>query len=364
MTAAGRRAGRGNVRSARPAVLQGESKAARIAANVATAIVAGRAAGRAAALAGRTAIRAATHAAVPVAIPVLIRAATVATAVAGIAVRSVASSPCSAAVAGAAPTVASDIGAISTAIRPTARIRATVTATIRAAAAAVAAAETMTVAGIRTAATIRMAADAATAAVPAARVTSMPTAARSMARQCPTKTSSRRPIAWSVRRRLRPTSPIRLQGSECSRHTPCAVRSAQRTPAEQTAHGVCLLRRAARLRPSSARIARGRPACEVDCRPIPLLDQQELLRIAAHGDHQPAAGGKLRHQRLRHVVRRGAHHDHVEGRVFGPSLVAVAAADGDVLVAQCGQPLRAAVAKGSWISTPYTSWHNSARTAA
>ena len=64
----------------------------------------------------------------------------------------------------------------------------------------------------------------------------------------------------------------------------------------------------------------------------------KLLVVAAHGNHQSAAGRKLVDQGLRHVIGRGRDQNHVERRVFRPTLIAVAATDGHVLVAELGQP--------------------------
>ena len=60
--------------------------------------------------------------------------------------------------------------------------------------------------------------------------------------------------------------------------------------------------------------------------------------VAAHGNHQSAAGRKLVDQRLRHVIGRGRDQNHVERRVFRPALIAVAATNVDVRVAERGQP--------------------------
>ena len=149
---------------------------------------------------------------VPVAIPVPIRAATVATAVPGIAGRSVASSPCSRRGCWCGPNCGERYWGDFYSDPPDCEDPCDCYGNYAGGGCRSCGGGYLTVAGIRTAATIRMAADAATAAAPAARVASMPTAARSTTRQCPTKTSSRRPIAWSVRRRHPANEPHRPQG--------------------------------------------------------------------------------------------------------------------------------------------------------
>jgi len=60
----------------------------------------------------------------------------------------------------------------------------------------------------------------------------------------------------------------------------------------------------------------------------------ELLARLAHREHEPSARLELIEQRARHVIRRRRDHDHVEGAFFGPSAIAVAAAQAHVLIAE------------------------------
>lgn len=69
----------------------------------------------------------------------------------------------------------------------------------------------------------------------------------------------------------------------------------------------------------------------------PFFEDQQFLRVAAHGDDQATAGGQLVDERRRDFRRGGGNDDHVEGGFFRPALIAVALADHDVLVAQLGQ---------------------------
>ena len=92
------------------------------------------------------------------------------------------------------------------------------------------------------------------------------------------------------------------------------------------------------------------------------FDQPKLLIIDADGNHQSAASGKLFDKRFRHGTRRGGHQDNIERRLFGPALVAIAAANMDICRSQ--EPpveLAACSANGRRISMPKTSLHNSAK---
>jgi len=87
-------------------------------------------------------------------------------------------------------------------------------------------------------------------------------------------------------------------------------------------------------------------AMAVDLAVLVTLDEEEFLVPLADGDDEFAARGELVDEGLGDVVGCGGDDDHVEGRFVGPALVAVAMADGDVLVAEVGESLLGFVGEG------------------
>src|ERR671912_1109455 len=108
-----------------------------------------------------------------------------------------------------------------------------------------------------------------------------------------------------------------------------------------------------RLRAPSMRLNRPSPPCEWDeadwndgFLPRPpariLSDQLQLLNPTGrpHGNHHSSAGFQLIQQRCGHVGRSRRDDDPVKWGLFGPAGIAVTVPDGDIDIAQVGQPPR------------------------
>ena len=95
-----------------------------------------------------------------------------------------------------------------------------------------------------------------------------------------------------------------------------------------------------------------------------LFDQEQLLRGITDRNHQAAAGGQFVDEGLGDMIGGRGHDDDVEGRLLRPAMIAVAAAEVEVVVSQREKRCWAECASEGMISTVSTSRQISPSTAA